>query len=116
MKRQELIELVLENTDGYECYPFNGPKSHEKIKWTVIKHQSNNKILALIFELQDQLLIDVKLDPDKGDILRQSVKGIYPGYHMNKVHWNTIAVNMTSLSQSEVIDLVRESAALTGND
>lgn len=30
MERQELIDLVLANTDGYECYPFNGPNSHEK--------------------------------------------------------------------------------------
>ena len=113
MERQELINLVLANTDGYECYPFNGPNSHEKIKWTVIKHQSNNKIMALIFEIDSQLLIDIKLDPDKGDILRQSVPGVYPGYHMNKVHWNTIAVNLTSLPNNEILRLIKESAKLT---
>lgn len=113
MKRQELIELVLTHTDGYECYPFNGPHSHEKIKWTVIKHQQNNKIMALIFEIDGHLLIDLKLDPDQGDLLRQSVKGVYPGYHMNKVHWNTVAVNLTSLTSNEILEFVKESAALT---
>ena len=113
MKRQELIDLVLANTDGYECYPFNGPNRHEKIKWTVIKHQSNNKIMALIFEIDGQLLIDIKLDPDQGDILRQSVTGVYPGYHMNKVHWNTIAVNRTSLTNDEILGHIKESAKLT---
>ena len=113
MERQELIDLVLANTDGYECYPFNGPNSHEKIKWTVIKHRSNHKIMALIFEIDGQLLIDIKLDPDQGDILRQSETGIYPGYHMNKVHWNTIAVNLTSLPNDEILELIKESAKLT---
>ena len=41
--------------------------------------------MALIFEIDGQLLIDIKLDPDQGDILRQSETGVYPGYHMNKV-------------------------------
>ena len=113
MERQELIDLVLANTDDYECYPFNGPNSHEKIKWTVIKHQSNYKVMALIFEIDDQLLIDIKLDPDQGDILRQSETGVYPGYYMNKVHWNTIAVNRTSLTNDEILGLIKESAKLT---
>lgn len=43
MKRQALIDLVLVNTDGYECYPFIGPNSHGKIKWIVIKHQKTIK-------------------------------------------------------------------------
>lgn len=78
--------MVLANTNGYECYPFNGPNNYEKIKWTAIKHQSNSKIMTLIFETDGQLLTDIKLDSDKEDILRQSVPGVYPGYHMNKVH------------------------------
>lgn len=113
LKRVKQWNVRIANTDGYECYPFNGPNSHEKIKWTVIKHQANNKIMALIFEIDSQLLIDIKLDPDKGDILRQNIKGVYPGYHMNKVHWNTIAVNRTSLTKDEMHELIKESAKLT---
>lgn len=113
MKRQELIDLVLANTDGYEYYPFNGPNSHEKIKWTVIEHRSNHKMMALIFEINSQLLIDLKLDPDQGDILRQSETGVYPGYHMNKIYWNTVAVNRTSLTNDEILELIKESAKLT---
>ena len=65
--------------------------------------------MALIFEIDGQLLIDIKLDPDKGDILRQSETG----FHMNKVHWNTVAVNLTSLTADELLGLIKESAKLT---
>lgn len=113
MKRQALIDLVLANTDGYECYPFNGPNSHEKVKWTVIKHQKNDKILAMIFELQGQLLLNLKLDPEYGDILCKSATGVFPGYHMNKKYWNTIAVNLAKMQQEQLVDLIKESAAQT---
>ena len=69
--------------------------------------------MALIFEIDGQLLIDIKLDPDQGDILRKSETGVYPGYHMNKVHWNTVAVNLTSLTADELLGLIKESAKLT---
>lgn len=58
----------------------------------MIKHQSNNKIIALIFEINELLMMDVKFDPDKEDILRQNMEVVDPGYHINNVHWNTVAV------------------------
>lgn len=32
---------------------------------------------------------------------------------MNKVHWNTVAVNLTSLTADELLGLIKESAKLT---
>ncbi|ALM48822.1 MmcQ-like protein [Flavobacterium psychrophilum] len=37
--------------------------------------------------------INLKCDPEKALELRAEYDGIEPGYHMSKVHWNTIAVN-----------------------
>jgi len=37
--------------------------------------------------------INLKCDPEKALELRAEYEGIEPGYHMSKVHWNTIAVN-----------------------
>jgi len=34
--------------------------------------------------------INLKCDPDQALALRDIFKGITPGYHMNKKHWNTI--------------------------
>lgn len=46
---------------------------------------------------------NLKCDPEKSGELRTDYEGITPGYHMSKVHWNTVQIN------SDVPDkLVRE--------
>ena len=37
--------------------------------------------------------INLKCDPDRALELRAQYDGINAGYHMSKVHWNTVAVN-----------------------
>ena len=106
------LELVVDHTDGYECFPFNKPTRHEKIIWHVVKHQSNDKIIAMVFEKDDELLIDLKLTIEHGQQMRL-IRGVEPGFHMNKEHWNTVYVNATDLTVNELINMVKESAELT---
>ncbi|SCB73831.1 MmcQ/YjbR family DNA-binding protein [Weissella bombi] len=112
MDRQTLINLVKTTTNSFEDYPFNGVNSHEKIIWTAMKQVSNKKIIALIFEKDNELMIDLKLEPQHGEIMRNRI-GVYPGYHMNKAHWNTILVNKTDVSKNELINMIKESDRLT---
>ncbi len=37
--------------------------------------------------------VNLKCDPEWGEELRAQYDDIKPGYHMSKVHWNTVAVN-----------------------
>jgi predicted DNA-binding protein (MmcQ/YjbR family) len=37
--------------------------------------------------------VNLKCNPDRAEELRAQYDDIKPGYHMSKVHWNTIAVN-----------------------
>ena len=37
--------------------------------------------------------INLKCDPDRAQELRAEYNDIRPGFHMSKVHWNTITVN-----------------------
>ncbi len=37
--------------------------------------------------------VNLKCDPSRAEELRAQYDGITAGYHMNKVHWNTVAVN-----------------------
>lgn len=37
--------------------------------------------------------VNLKCDPERAEELRAAYDDIRPGYHMSKVHWNTIAVN-----------------------
>lgn len=36
---------------------------------------------------------NLKCDPEKADELRAEYDGINPGWHMSKVHWNTVKIN-----------------------
>jgi predicted DNA-binding protein (MmcQ/YjbR family) len=37
--------------------------------------------------------INLKCDPERAQELRAEFEDIQPGYHMSKIHWNTIQVN-----------------------
>ena len=37
--------------------------------------------------------VNLKCDPERGEELRAEYDGIVPGYHMSKIHWNTVKVN-----------------------
>lgn len=51
------------------------------------------KVLHRIFALTNIdhfTSINLKCEPDYAQELREKYKGVAPGYHMNKKHWNTI--------------------------
>lgn len=55
--------------------------------------------------------INLKCDPDRAIMLRDTYEEIIPGYHMNKKHWNT--VKMTgSLTDELIFELIDHSYEL----
>ncbi len=49
--------------------------------------------LFLLTGLDGPFSINVKCDPEYAVALREEHIAIRPGYHMNKVHWNTIDID-----------------------
>ncbi|MCK5776315.1 MAG: MmcQ/YjbR family DNA-binding protein [Bacteroidales bacterium] len=49
----------------------------------------HNKMFALT-NLDGDLSINLKCDPERAIVLREEHPEIIPGWHMNKKHWNTI--------------------------
>lgn len=88
MTRQQLVEFCLSLPSAYEDYPFDGIA--DAGAWTVMRHQTNKKSFALIYERHGRLCVNLKCDPFEADILRQAFEDVMPGYHMNKLHWNTV--------------------------
>ena len=37
--------------------------------------------------------VNLKCDPERAQELRAEYDGVQPGYHMSKIHWNTIRIN-----------------------
>ena len=50
--------------------------------------------------------VNLKCDPERAEELRAEHDDIQPGYHMSKVHWNTVKVNrnMSDKFLKELID------------
>ena len=43
--------------------------------------------------LTGNLSLNLKCDPEVAIELRETYTAVEPGYHMNKVHWNTILID-----------------------
>lgn len=52
--------------------------------------------------------INLKCDPERAQELRAGYEAIQPGFHMNKVHWNTIGVNQ-DVPDSLLKELIKHS-------
>ncbi|EPY09719.1 MULTISPECIES: MmcQ/YjbR family DNA-binding protein [Paenibacillus] len=66
------------------------------------------KIFALFRETDGCPSVTLKCDPFRAESLREQFAEITPGYHMNKRHWNTVALN-GSLSDQDIQMLIDHS-------
>ena len=63
-----------------------------KKEWNWVRYMIGGKAFVnLCLDENDQpYYITLKLEPQKGDFLRQQYEDIIPGYYCNKVHWNSV--------------------------
>lgn len=69
------------------------------------------KVVGKMFcltDLEGDFTINVKNEPEKNIELREEYQAIKPGYHMNKVHWNTIEID-GSIPDDVIKNLIDES-------
>ena len=75
-----------------EDYPFGPDIQVFKIK---------EKLFALTTTRQGIERVNLKCDPEEAIILREIFEDVIPGYHMNKMHWNTIFLYETGNRRDE---------------
>jgi predicted DNA-binding protein (MmcQ/YjbR family) len=54
------------------------------------------KVLGKMFVLMNldgELSVNLKCDPEKAIQLREEYSAVLPGYHMNKRYWNTVMID-----------------------
>ena len=92
--RQDIIDYCLAFPAAYEDYPFADIKFQKRDLgiWTVMRHRTNKKSFAHIYERHGKLCVNLKCEPLEADLLRQMFTDVTPGYHMNKTHWNTVTI------------------------
>lgn len=82
MNIEELRTYCLSKDRTTEDFPFD--------KNTLV-FRINNKIFLLTSLDSSPLQFNVKCDPEEALELRDRYsEAIFPGYHMNKKHWNTV--------------------------
>jgi predicted DNA-binding protein (MmcQ/YjbR family) len=55
--------------------------------------------------------LNLKCDPDSAQELRAEYEAIIPGWHMSKIHWNTVAFN-GDVSDKMMLELINDSYEL----
>jgi predicted DNA-binding protein (MmcQ/YjbR family) len=56
------------------------------------------KIFVLL-NLESELTLNLKCDPELALSLREHYDAVMPGYHMNKKYWNTVIVSHVSAEE-----------------
>ena len=79
-------EYALSQPEAWQDYPFGKGVEVFKIK---------EKMFGFLFATKDHRRFNLKCEPEEAMILREIFPAVLPGYHMNKMHWNTIVLDGT---------------------
>src|SRR5215212_11461327 len=99
MDAAALRRCCLALTGSAEEFPFGPEHSVFKV---------GGKMFAISALGRDPLDVSVKCEPELAVQLRDTYDAIRPGYHLNKRHWNTVALD-GSLDDQFVRELVEDS-------
>jgi predicted DNA-binding protein (MmcQ/YjbR family) len=80
---EEIREYCISKRGVTECFPFDD---------VTLVFKVGGKMFALC-NLDGDLSINLKCDPEKAVELREHYPSVKPGYHMNKKLWNTVEID-----------------------
>lgn len=98
MNIELLREYCLSMKDATESFPFGDETLVFKVE---------GKIFALV-NLEGDLSVNLKCDPEKALELRERYRAVTPGYHMNKKYWNTVLLD-GSIPEKEIFSWIAHS-------
>jgi len=101
MNIEELREYCITKKGVTESFPFD----EETLVFKVM-----NKMF-LLTNINKDLSMNVKCDPEKAIELREEYNSVLPGWHMNKKHWNTVNIN-GSISDNQLKEWIDHSYVL----
>ncbi|MDO9276812.1 MAG: MmcQ/YjbR family DNA-binding protein [Lutibacter sp.] len=99
MNIEEFREYCLSKNHVTESFPFD----EETLVFKVA-----GKMFALAGLEHHPATVSLKCDPEKALELREEYDEITPGYHMNKMHWNTVIID-GNLSHKLIRELIDDS-------
>lgn len=100
--REVILQYGLSFEDTYQDAPFHDPN------WILVRCKKNKKAFLWTYMYQGELRMNVKVDPEWRELWRQTYAAVIPGYHQNKMHWNTVILN-GSVPDEEIRRMIGES-------
>ncbi len=100
--REEVLRFGLAFPDTYIDAPFHD------VNWQLVRVRGSKKAFLWIYEKDEKLCINVKVDPEWRDLWRNTYAAVIPGYHQNKEHWNTVILDGT-VPEDEIKRMIAES-------
>lgn len=100
--RKDILNYGLSFEDTYQDAPFHD------VNWQLIRYKGNKKAFLWTYEKDGYINLNVKVDPDKAYFWRNAYKSVIPGYHQNKMHWNTVILD-GSIPDKDVKLMIAES-------
>lgn len=115
MTRKEFLDYCFEEYGTSPDYPWiKDPET------AVLRHENNNKWYALVMDIplsklglssdRESVVVNMKYSEDMLLAFGRP-KGVFPAYHMNKVHWVSVLLEMADESTVKLI--LDESYSLT---
>ena len=102
MNKDKVRTYCLSLPQVKEDYPFGPDVQVFKIK---------SKLFALMTNRKGVERVNLKCDPEEAMFLREIFEDVIPGYHMNKMHWNTIILS-GSIPDGEIKRMIDRSYCL----
>lgn len=93
---------LLGKPEAVEDFPFGPDVAVMKIR---------GKMFATLASEQGEGRMNLKCEPQQAMMLRDMFSAVIPGYHMNKLHWNTILLD-GSIPVGEIQRMIDHSYAL----
>lgn len=87
MHIEDLYQYCLSKKAVTEAFPFDQDTLVFKVAGKIFL------LLSLENWEAQKARVNLKCDPEYALELRADYEGIYPAYHMNKTHWNSVNIN-----------------------
>lgn len=98
MNIEHLLDHCMAKKGVDETFPF-GPDT--------LVFKVMGKVFALI-SLSNPNQVNLKCNPEKAIDYRANFMAVFPAFHMNKSHWNTVQFN-EDVSDSLILEMVNDS-------
>ncbi|GAA0349931.1 MmcQ/YjbR family DNA-binding protein [Bowmanella denitrificans] len=102
MDYQQARDYLLSKPEAIEDFPFGEDVAVLKIR---------GKMFATLASDKGEGRMNLKCEPQQALMLRDMFAAVLPGYHMNKLHWNTIKLD-GSIPNGEIQRMIDHSYAL----